>query len=273
MARPLPSAVPSNRLPIDDGVTKYRLRNRDWSHVWGEGLAPGEAYKLRDKITAEKRNQGQSMVITPMSEPVPGREAESDADDLSIPAVAELPPPASPSYRTEYRIASDMAPTTLAADGVITSIPLGHQLLIGGQDRQIPTSVQKGDVVECRSMNPAAAQARGAAAAAVSAVIQGKRRVPLDVTVKQPKPRVAPPPPDRTMSRDPVVVRLGSLPDMPAKPLPSPQKVAELEDGEPMAPDAISDAELPDLAGDLGGGPSDADVEHAKKQAEAERAG
>jgi hypothetical protein len=66
---------------------------------------------------------------------------------------------------------------------------------------------------------------------------------------------------------------LGAPRVVPPKPLPSPLKVATLEDGDAMADDAITDAELPDLAGDLGGGPSDADVEHAKKQVEQERAG
>jgi hypothetical protein len=226
-----------------------------------------EARILRDRITAGKKSRNMEI------EPMPGPEVDS-LDDLSVPtpAPAHVAPPS--NLGTSYEIASAIAATTLTAfGGVITKIPHAHDLLVNGQARAVPTRVQKGDVVECRSLAPLAAQARGAAADAVAQVIQQKRRVPVDVTVKHPAPRTTAAPPDRSMSNRPVVVRLGSPPATPPKPLPSPLRVATIQDGEVMSDDAITDAELPDLAGDLGGGPSDADVEHARRQAEADRTG
>lgn len=283
MSRPthhLPSAIPVNRLPVDDGVTKYRVRDReDDSIIWGDGLAPGDAFKLRDHITATKQNKGRAMIIEPM--PVV---EDAQIEDLSAPAMSPLPDTGfgirledgaqgrvTPAG-TDYKVAS-ATKTTITADGTITEIPPGHQLLIDGQERPVPTRVQRGNVLECRSLAPPVAAARAAAADAVSQVIAAKRRIPLDVTVRQPPPRTAPPPPDKTVSNRPVTVRLGTPPSAPPKPPAAPQAVAELVDGDALPDDALTDADLPDIAADLGGGASDADVAHARKQAEAEKTG
>jgi hypothetical protein len=276
MARPqTQSTVPSNRPPRDDG-TKYRLRDRegDPPTVWGDGLTYQEARALRDQVHAQKKSRFTVIESMPdQAAPI----VETQREDLSVPVVGQPPvqhhPPIPSHPGTEYQVSSATPPTTLNADGTITTTPPDHHLLVNGQERPVPTRVHKGDVVECRSLAPAAAQARAAAVSAAAQVVQQRRRIPMDVTVRQPTSRRAPPPPDRTVSTKPVVVRLGDLPAMPPKPLPSPLKVAMLQDGEELPPDAITDAELPDIASDLGGGPSDADVEHARKQAEAERTG
>jgi hypothetical protein len=281
MARipPSASALPSNRQPREDG-TKYRVRDREgdppkvWDDGDGQGLTYQQALVARDRVSASKRSR--SMVI----EPMPNAD-QVGAHDLSFaPEVLCDGPPgclaatAKPPGQsgTDYQIAAPLAPTQIQGDGVVSSIPTGHQLLVNGQLQPVPTRVHKGDTVECRSLAQELASARAAASAAVAQVIQAKRRIPMDVTVRQPAPRVAPPPPDRTVSSRPVVVRLGAPTPTPPKPLPSPLKVATLEDGDVLPDDALTDADLPDIAGDLGGGPSDADVEHARKQAETERA-
>lgn len=268
---PPPSALPSNRPPPEDG-TRYRLRDRegDPPTVWGDGDGRGLTYQqartLRDQIHASKKSR--STVIEPMPA------TDTPGEDLFVP-VADPHSQQQPSHPigTDYQVSSAMAPTTLKSDGAITTIPVDHHLLVNGQERPVPTRVQKGDVVECRSLSPFAAQARAAAVNAAAQVVRQHRRIPMDVTVRQPVPRRAPPPPDRTVSNKPVVIRLGDLPATPPKPLPSPLKVATLQDGEELPPDAITDAELPDLAADLGGGPSEADIAHAREQAEAERSG
>lgn len=268
MNRNLPSAIPSNRLLPDDG-TLYRVRDRvgDPPTVWGGGMIYSEAIKLRDRVTAAKKSR--SMVIEPMPS-TPPVSAEVGQDDLSIPQAAPVNSP-SQHTGTDYQVASAMPPTQIAADGVISKIPHAHQLLVNGVERVAGARVARNDVVECRSLAPAVIASRAAAADAVAQVMQQKRRVPMDVTVKQPRPRAVQPLPDRTVSRDPVVVRLGAPPATPPRPLASPLKVATLEDGDTLPEDAITDADLPGIAGDLGGGPSDADVEHARNQAEAER--
>lgn len=279
-----PSAIPCNRPPREDG-TKYRIRDRDGDPptVWDDGNGQGLTYKqasiARDRLAAEKK------IRHTVIEPMPDAQAEeARADDFSVPEPichgtytgehdAGCAVPAGPSRKigTEYQVAAAMSPTQIQSDGMITVIPRNHQLLVDGQERPVPTRVRKGNTVECRSMAPAVVAAHAAANAAVAQVIQ-QRRIPMDVTVRHHTPRATPPPPDLTVSNRPVVVRLGAPAPSPPQPLPSPLKVAPLEDGEPLPDDALTDADLPDVAGDLGGGPSDADVEHAKRQAEAERA-
>jgi hypothetical protein len=271
MARIPPSALPSNRQPREDG-TKYRVRDREgdpptiWDDGDGKGLTYQQALITRDRVSASKKSR--SMVI----EPMPSADDRIVADDLLIASEVARTPPAR-VIGTDYQIAAPLAATQIQADGVVSAIPSGHQLVVNGRPLPVPTRVHKGDVVECRSLAPELASARAGASAAVAQVMQQKRRIPMDVTVRQPAPRVAPPPPDRTVSTRPMVVRLGAPTPTPPKPLPSPLKVATLEDGDVLPDDALTDADLPDVAGDLGGGPSDADVEHARKQAEAERAG
>jgi hypothetical protein len=285
MNRNLPTPVPSNRRPTDDSI-RYRVRDADWSNVWGQNLTWDAAQKLLSGLVAQKKTRTAS--VRPMSERPPdwwiAENAPPALDDLSVPEsdrgsmpVADFIkafPATSPSPGTLYKVASAMAPTTIQSDGVVGEIPAAHQLMVNDQDRPVPTRVVKGDVVECRLLHPAAAMARASAAEAVAGVIQARQRRPyFDVTVKRPAPRTAPAPRDRTLSTQPVTVRLGTPQETPPKPLPAPQKVAELEDGDPLPDDAITDADLPDLAVDLGGGASNADVDHARRQAEAERSG
>jgi len=279
MSRQLPAPIPSNRRPANDG-TLYRVRDRDWSHVWGENLTYDQAQKRLDE-TVSLRKLSRTASIEPMTvQPPDGvhRTVPEVAlpDDLSVPGTPDVPEvlPHVPQRLegTPYEVAS-VVTTTIPADGVINRIPPGHQLLINGQERQVPTRVVKNDTVECRSLNPAAAAVRSAADDAVGAVIQAKRKVPADVTVKKPASRTAPPPRDVTMASQPATVRLGVPVAAPAKPLPSPLKVATLEDGAALPADAITDDDLPDIAGDLGGGASDADVEHARRQQQAETEG
>ena len=275
MNRTPPAAVPCNRRPPEDG-TKYRVRDREgdpptvWDDGEGEGLTYAQALISRDKVAAAKKSR--STLIEPMPDP----EADSTAvvgDDLLIPAPVAPTPARAGNSGTDYQVAAAMSATQIQADGVVSMIPPAHQLLVNGVPQPVPIRVRKGDAVECRSLAPAVVSARAEASAAVAQVMQQKRRIPMDVTVRQPAPRVTPPPPDRTVSNKPVVVRLGAPPPTPPRPLPSPLKVATLEDGDVLPDDALTDADLPDVAGDLGGGPTDADVAHARKQAEAERAG
>jgi hypothetical protein len=282
------SAPPSNRLPADNGEL-YRVRDKDWDALWGENLTMQEAVLLKNEVTGQRKSR--TARIEPMSVPPPDwwvaqhpqgglgpQVAETcGTDDLSVPLpeAPSMPVPDNGFTKwqgTRYEISSAMVESAIPSTGIIASIPLGHKLLVNGHESPVPVGVSKGDRVACVSLHPVVAAARAAAADAVADVIK-KRRVPVDVTVKEPKPRVRPAPPDLTVSKQPVLVRLGTPAAAPPKPLPSPLKVATLEDGDLLPDDAITDDDLPDLAGDLGGGPSDADVEHAKRQAEAERAG
>ncbi len=80
------------------------------------------------------------------------------------------------------------------------------------------------------------------------------------------------PPKDPTVSKGGVFIRLGAPAQPTTKPPASPLKVATALDGAELSEDALTDDDLPDLAGDIGGGASDADLEHAKRVREREQA-
>jgi hypothetical protein len=142
--------------------------------------------------------------------------------------------------------------------------------MVNGEPRAIPLRVNQGDLLSAEPIDPDLAVARAASAGAVAHVMEQQRRAPvyLDQTVRAPKPRTAPPPPDNTVSKRPIHVRIGGvLKQAEAQPLPSPQKVAEVADGAPIPDSVLGDDDVLDLAVDLGGGPTDADLQHAKRQA------
>ena len=55
--------------------------------------------------------------------------------------------------------------------------------------------------------------------------------------------------------------------------LPSPGSVAEVRDGKPLEEGVLGDDDVHVLATDLGGSASDDDLEYARRQRDAERAG
>ena len=188
-------------------------------------------------------------------------------------APTEPPTAAGPAFE----IAGDDA-VTVPANGFVCAVPPGHELLVNGQVMPIPTSVEAGDTVQARAVDPVIIAARARAMAAVRPVVaQARAKAKYrDITVRAPEQRKGPPPRDKTLSKHPVLVRLGAAPSAPAprkEDIPkSPLKVATQLDGDPSADDALVDDDLPDLASDLHGGPSDADIDHARKQREREAA-
>lgn len=170
---------------------------------------------------------------------------------------------------------ADGDPQTAPHDGTVQAIPPAHRLMVDGRITQVPARVKKGAVLQAIPLDPSLAAAQAASSAAVNEVIKQRRQpVMNDVTVKQPAARKGPPPRDHTVPKKPLVVRLGKSqqadgdPRKPGgiKPPASPLKVATIEDGKPMGDDVLGDDDAMDLATDLGGGPSDADVAHAKSQ-------
>lgn len=263
-----------------DPNARYRVRDKDWKSpsgdhskaLHGEDLTLAEAHKLKERVVSLERISTTARV-EPMAVPAPdwwlaqyrpnvveGGFSESDP-------VADKAPPSAQSGAT-IEIA-DHQPREAPCNGVVRVIPPRSELLVNGQRQPLPVSIMKGDRLEAVSLDPTVAVGRAAAAAAVAQVMQ--RRVPTDVTIRPRVPRTQPPPPDKTLSQQPTVIRLGAPPASPAEPLPSPLKVAEIPDGDPVMEGDIADADVQDLAVDLGGGPTTADLDHAKRQAEADR--
>lgn len=253
----------------------FRVREPDWSNVWGENLTRAEAQRLKDRIVAVDK-KSRVTTIRPMSEIVPDwyqemlGEAETTSTSCTMgsptaPAAAPAPPP---PEGTLYDVSAAVK-DVIKHDGAVMRIPHAHVLLINGQERPVPCRVAKGEHLECRPLNPALAGARAVANGAVSQVIRDKRRY-TDMTVRKPVARKRPPPPDVTVKAQ-RVVRLGAPPVKPAQKFTAPWIAAEQQDGEELPADAITDDDLPEISADLGGAESAADVEHAKRQAEAER--
>lgn len=161
-----------------------------------------------------------------------------------------------------------LEPQRAPCDGVVSAIPGGYRLLVNGVPQSLPATVSTGAELRVVPIDPVVAAARAASSAAVESVIQQQRRPAyMDTTVQPPKPRTAPPPPDLTVSRQPVHIRLGQVAQPPAQPLPSPLKVAAVADGPPLPDGALGEEDAMDLAVNLGGGETEADVEHARRQA------
>jgi len=159
-------------------------------------------------------------------------------------------------------------PQRAPCDGVVSVIPSGYRLLVNGAPQDLPATVSTGAELRVVLIDPVVAAVKAASSAAVESVIQQQRRpVYMDTTVQPPRPRTAPPPPDLTVSRQPVHIRLGQMTQAPAQPLPSPLKVATVADGAPLADGVLGEDDAMDLAVNIGGGETVADVEHARRQA------
>lgn len=283
------TATTHSKIPIDQATEGklYRVRDKHFEgapgHLWGENLTWAEANKLKDKVVAERKTR--TARVEDMAIPMPGEEPKDDLQELEELSVladtvraahdpdaggarapnGDLVMPA-PGLGAAFEIAGS-DPQTVPARGVIIVIPAGHELLVDGAVTQVPAIVQQGQVAQARPLDPDLAAANAAALAAarpVAAAAQARARAPYrDKTVVIPGKRAAAPPRDRTVSKSPPFVRLGAPPAAEPEPPKSPLKVATETDGEALPDGALSDSDLHDL--DVGGGPSDDDVAHAKR--------
>jgi hypothetical protein len=231
-----------------------------WSH--GPGSHEGDAFADLP-VTDSPRSRSANAELA----------ANQDARDvLGDGAVTPMP-----GLGAAFELVGDES-QTIPGRGVIFTIPPGHQLIVNAQAVQLPAIVNRGDEVRAVPLDPELARAQAAAVAAVRPVVAAsqaraaqKPRAPYrDKTVIPPRRPIQPPPRDKTVSKAPPFVRLGAPPTAPPLPPPSPLKVATELDGEALPDDALGDADLPDLAGDVGGGPSEDDIALAQRQREAD---
>lgn len=332
------TATTHSRVPLAQATAgrTYRVRDKGWAKVWGEGLSWDDAVRLKNQVVTSKKSRtarvedeaiqppdgyvaavqptGEALAIT--SAEVTGGApteytyttllqadgqiaglvvefpslswlADTEAEALEgirmlvtdtlneMDKAGEAPPPIagngdSVDRRPSLELANDQM-VVVPVNGVIRKIPVGHELVVNGFAQPVPVSVERGDSVQARPVDPVIIAARAAANVAVRQVLQ-QRRIYRDVTATPPAKPNPNPPKDPTVSKGGVYIRLGAPAQPVTKPPASPLKVATLQDGEAMGDDALTDDDLPDLAGDIGGGASDADLEHAKKVREAEAA-
>jgi hypothetical protein len=330
------TATTHSRVPLAQATAgrTYRVRDKGWVKVWGEGLTWDDAVKLKNGVVGSKKSRTARVEDEAIPPPAGyGAAPQPSADALAITsAVVAAGAPAEYTYTTirqddgqfaglvqEFRSLSWLADTKAEAlegirmlvtdtldemdkagevppppagtgdnarpslelandqlvivpvSGVIRKIPAGHELVVNGFTQPVPVSVTQGDSVQARPVDPVIIAARASANAAVRQVLQ-QRRIYRDVTATPPAKPNPNPPKDPTVSKGGVYIRLGAPAQPVTKPPASPLKVATLQDGEALGDDALTDDDLPDLAGDIGGGASDADLEHASKVREAEAA-
>lgn len=231
----------------------YRVRDKEWAKVWGEDLTHDEATRLKDTVVASGKSR--TARIEDMGIPPPAWYHAQAATTETVP------------HAPSFELAGSDAVTAPTA-GVLVAVPAGHELLVNGTASAVPCTVAAGDVLVALPLDPDLAAARAQAIAAVSARRPRATLPYRDTTVRPAAPRNANPPRDKTVSTDPVFVRLGAPPSSPPTPPPSPLKVATMQDGSPIPDGVLADDDVPDLVADVGGGASDADHEHAKRQVE-----
>jgi hypothetical protein len=289
------TASTHSKVPIDQATAgrRYRVRDKDWVAVWGEDLTWEAANKLKDQVVAAGKSRTarvEDMAIPPPDHIV---EAEQDwarglprEDDFSGPeavTAAELPPhntsATMPAYVTKpgLGVAFELVNAEsqeIPSDGVVFAIPAGHQLFVNAQAVQLPAIVRRGNEVRAVALDPELARAQAAALRAVRPVASAAqarakpRPAYRDKTVTPAARPATPPLRDKTVSKARPFVRLGAPPSAAPEPPPSPLKVATELDGDVLPDDVLGDADLADLAADVGGGPSEDDIALAQRQRE-----
>lgn len=284
------TASTHSKIPMDqvtEGKT-YRVRDKDWAHVWDTGLSYADAVKLRESVVTARKSKTarvEDEAIPPpdwyMAES--GQVAAPDASSVADDRDATRDVVGEPCHderdvaapRTQYSLDDGGVEIAVPAAGIVTKVLAGHELVVNGQIRSLPAGVIAGDRVMAQAVDPVIIAARARAMAVAAAAIPPARpRAPVyrDKTVRPLVPRTAPAPRDKT-AKATVHIRLAVAPADVPEPLPSPAAVAELHDGKPLEADVLGDDDVHDLATDIGGSASDADLEYARRQRDAERAG
>jgi hypothetical protein len=256
------TASTHSKIPLDQASAgkTYRVRDKAFGgepvKVWGDELTWDQAQKLKEHVVTSGKSRTARVEL--MGVPLPNETSSEDSGSVE----ADVESSAARPQGVAYELVGG-EPITVSARGVVRSIPAGCALHVNGAAVVLPAQVSNGDIVQAMPADPNAGPVHRPAPKPVPAARTAYR----DITVRAPQPRKGPLPKDRTVSKEPVFVRLGGAPaSAPARPLASPLKVAELVDGDPILDGAISDADLPDLSGDIGGGPSDADLEYARRR-------
>ncbi len=219
---------------------KYRVRDRNWSAIWGENLSLEAAERLKREVVAKGKSTTARVELMTAAPPAP-----TDGADGA----------------TRFELLVGEQEVKIPANGVIVVVLDGHELLVNGVVAQLPHAVATGDVVMARPTSAAAARPKRPAKPATT------RRVPPDVTVRAPVRRSAPAPADRTVVTG-RTIRLGTPDEAPPQRRASPLAVATVLDGAPLGDADLSDDDIPDITIDLGGVETGADIEHATRSSE-----
>jgi len=274
-----PTATTHSTEPVHQATEgrTYRVRDKDWVMLWGDGLTYTEALKLKEQVVGSGRSKTARVEDMEIQPPDWWVETNGGQKDAPPAPVVDAPTITGRTYGIENGELQQ-----ITADGTIIRIPLGSELVLhkgsSTMVQELPFKVSQGDVVQARPVDPQLIAARAAAREAVADQLRAQRSahklVYRDVTVKASVPRTQPAPRDKTAATGPVFVRLGAAPSAPEprkedQPL-SPLVVATQTDGTEAPADVVMDDDLKNLVPDLGGGPTADDIELARRQREAD---
>lgn len=121
----------------------YRVRDRGWDKVWGEGLTYADAMQLKERLVAKKKSR--TARVEPMDEVPPPWYVPEEHKDTSEVKAEE------PSYITIERnngVIERYTPTTtplrMDGDGIVT-VPAGYELVVNDVVTEVPALVGLGD--------------------------------------------------------------------------------------------------------------------------------
>lgn len=246
--RPGPTASTHTRVPLDQATAGklYRVRDRADAQgefvLWGEHLSHTDATKLREQVCGARKSK------TARVEEMPADELADAPDPRSRPTAAEI---ATGDYAfSELKDDSKLWAEAFCSEATARGVKLSQN-----DERMVLTWFTRaiGSRPPAPPADPFLAEVRKKVVAAVAPVAAQAQARHQAIKAKAPRP--TPP-----MFADP------------PKPPPSPLSDDVIEDGDAdLPPDddsGLEAAEVQDLQAEVGGGPSDADRERAKQQAQ-----
>lgn len=114
---------------VDDG-TRYRVRDKDFLKVWGEGLTKAEAEKLKLEVTSTNRSR--TARVEPMTNPTP--ETDPVLASLQASARAASANAAAEANARQAERARRFAPAPTALAAAVEPIDFDEELATLGQD-------------------------------------------------------------------------------------------------------------------------------------------
>lgn len=123
-------AKPPAQLALVDDGNRYRVRDKDFLKVWGEGLTKAEAEKLKLEVTSTNRSR--TARVEPMTNPTP--ETDPVLASLQASARAASANAAAEANARQAERARRFAPAPTALAAAVEPIDFDEELATLGQD-------------------------------------------------------------------------------------------------------------------------------------------
>lgn len=273
------TASTHSKVPLDQATAGrlYRVRCKDWVTVHGENLTYADANILKDQVAAKGYRTAR---VEDMSVPPPewyeAPDESVDPDPAPLPDQLELGAAGALETLREPAIRAGALEADAANRRVSDHGAAARAAQLAAMTGSRPVVVALPDAPPPPPPPPPSPKQSRFVAAPVAPKPKppqsGPRKAYRDKTVQPVVRRTEPPPRDRTVSTE-ILKRASAPPSAPPVPYISPLKAAMMQDDLdiPDGLNVVDDSDLSDLMVDVGGAASEADVERAKAQADAER--